>query len=558
MNNEIEIISSQILEWFDANEFKTAKGLPFEWYEHEFLIEPLQDCHPEQAYNKCAQVGFSESMIGKVFFLMMYMGLNVLYTLPTDSDAEDFSSQKIDPIINANRELLSKVKGNLDEKQFPFKDLKSEKEYLRFLYIKGTHNTKSKDKKAGTAKGVSFTTDVNFHDEASKSDSFVMEQMRSRYENSKYGWRILFDNPTFPNVGSDKVYQKSDQRHWFVKCTKCNYWQYLDWQPLQEVEFQSGSNHCWVDLDEKEFLCGKCKRPLSEYERRAGKWVARYGHIKDYRGYWINQMMYIHHTPKKLVKKYLDWERSVFFNMVMGMPYLGSDVTISSKVILENITAGSRTLEDNIAIGVDHKATELEYVIKDLSGMKRYGRWKTFDELDLFMATHDNAVCVADAGPLTGPVKTLCEKYKGRMWRARYKPEADQTEIARFSPKSDRSLVLIRREEEFDHLAEKYRLRKMPIIMGVNDTQEFISHYKSLIRITELDSQGNERAKWDGSSGPTDFCHADLYSDIAMIKMRKGSAVNISPTGITDKKDVQQEKSTKELVKKLMEEAKKR
>jgi len=559
---------NKFLPWVYFNKLKTSEGKPFEWDLHRYMVQPITDWHPVQGANKAGQMGASEPYSARALWIPQELHLSGLYILPSDAFVETFVKTKVNPIINKNPDAFPNVKGGAYMKQFG-EDGDPNQAFLLFI---GAHMSEASSAKETTSKGVAVTAHFKINDERSKSDEFIIDQANSRLLNSPYKFDWSFDNPTYPKRGSDIVYSESDQMHWFVRCSRCNHVQYLDWFKTSENQVVT-SNHCFIDDEAKTKICSKCKGVLRDEDILEGFWHPKYPSKGGWtlngktmslykegaqpfgkRGYWFNQLMYIHHSVEYLLQQEADREPSYFSNMIMGKPYIGSDVTITPEMIYENIVPHTNEWQGVITIGVDQKITELEYSISDSIGKRRVGRWKSWDELDMFMTTHD-AYCVADAGPITGPVKTLCEKYKGRMWRARYKPESDQTELAKFSPKSDKSLVLIRREEFFDQMAEKYRNRQLPIAMSVNEMMELTDHYKNLYRITREDSSGNQRAVWDGASGDTDFCHADLYDQVARIKAGKRGAYNVEPVK-GESTTVQTPKSTKELVKKMMQEAK--
>ena len=359
--------------------------------------------------------------------------------------------------------------------------------------------------------------------------------------NSKFGYVWYFDNPSYPSMGADKIFQQSDQMHWIVSCKHCGWKQFLDWYRLDQHEYKK-AQHCYVDVDNKCLICGSCKKPLTDYDRKHGEWIAKYpskgGWIKDgvltsyyvegaeafgYRGYWINQLAYVHHSIDKLLKlddPILGMTKSVFANMVMGKPYIGSDVKITREALLNNIRPMGKTVErGRIYMGVDTKTSELEYVLRDKEGLFKYGRAKNMQEIYKIRDTYD-AYAVIDANPMSGAAKEFCARYKGKVKRAVYKPESDQTELVRKSS-TDSTLILIRREEMFDVIADLYNSSQMPITMSPTELSEFMEHWGNLIRIVDEDSQGNMRFRWE-NTGAVDFAHCDLYAYVAMMFFRKG------------------------------------
>lgn len=559
----MKLIPNKFVAWSSAVQARTSSGELFEWDDHRFMMDPMTDMHPHQGWNKCAQVGASEMMIMKVAFMTIECGLNVIYALQSASAMDDFVKGKLDPIIRANPYLEARISGNTSIKTVDYKGAE------RLIHLVGAYNSESSSKQEQTSKGVSKTGDILIADEASRSDQYILNQLQSRLMNSKYGYVWYFDNPSFPGMGADKIYQQSDQMHWIISCSRCSWKQYMDWFRLDQ-HTHTKATHCYVDPEKKCLVCGKCAKPLSDDDRKFGQWVAKYpskgGWTKEgepfgYRGYWINQLAYVHHSIDKLLKlddPILGMTKSVFANMVMGKPYVGSDVKVTRQTILENIRPrGMEPKKGKVFMGVDTKTSELEYALRDEHGLFAYGRAGNMAEIYKIRDMYD-AFAVIDANPMTGAAKEFTQRYLGKVKRAVYKPESDQTELVRKSS-TDSTLILIRREEMFDVMADMYNSKQMPITMSPTQISEFIQHWGSLIRITEEDKQGNMRFYWDQSTGAVDFAHCDLYSYVAMMYFTPGTiSMFTGKSRLTDKNAQSVELTPKQIIEKAIKDAERR
>lgn len=503
-----------ILNWIVTNGLTNSKGEPFEWKYHEFLLGPLCDWHPRQAYNKASQLGASETIgILKSLYAASELGLNVVYTLPTDQFLQKFVPPKFDQIV-AKNPVLAGVSGGQQLKQVPHGDGK------RFIYFMGTHSSKAADRQEESDKGVSVTSDLNIHDEASRSDQFILNQLRSRLDASQYKGRWLFDNPTYPHMGADAVFKKSDQRVWVITCHRCGYKQYVDWARLDKQDFESGSNHAWVDPAKKRFICGRCRRPLTDEMRMQGEWVARHPG-RDARGYWMPKMLLVNHTVTDLmdIEDDPNIHSSFFHNFSLAKPYIGSDVKLSRADIVENWDNGVNTAEHN-AMGVDQGVLK-HYVIGNEQGIFEIGVTDDWEEIERLKLKH-KAKMVVDALPSQRFPKIMADKYTGDVWRAFYKPESDQTEVVKFGTKADHTMVLIKREEFFDIVVDKFLDKESPFQIPIVDMGDYIRHWESLVRIVEEDRQGNQRFKWQSVNGEDHFAHATLYFYAALQRAAVG------------------------------------
>lgn len=503
----------EIYNWIHGQKLKNSKGEPFEWYKHKFLVEPLCDMHPRQGINKSAQVGWSELTIIKCLYLAKEKKLNIIYTLPTDQFLEKFVPPKVNPIIDYNVPFQN-ITGGQSLKRVPV-TLPDGMKAERYIYFMGTFSSKAKTSQEESSKGISVTADLLVHDEASRSDGFIISQLTSRVENSDYGGRWLFDNPTYPNMGSDYLFQRSDKRYWIVRCRRCGHRQWMDWYRLDEHEFRKGSNHCWVDPERGKFICGGCAKSLNEGDIIQGEWVATKPSITDTRGYWLNQLCYVQHNVPKIIAKEEDpkMPKSVFWNFVLGKPYVGSDVKIGRQNIINNLKGGVNLLENNY-MGID-QGNKKHYVIGNAQGIFLTGSTDSWEEVEKLFNKY-NCIAVSDALPYQQYPKYMAKKYPGRFFRAFYKPESDQAEIAKFKESNGDAVVLIRREEAFDMLVDKIMTGMHPITMSLFDLEEYIKHWGSLIRTIEEDDLGNQRFHWERIDDDH-LAHCDLYHEIAKL-----------------------------------------
>lgn len=503
--------NDSVLKWVDSNGMVNSAGKPFEWFYHSFLLEPLCDFHPRQGVNKSAQVGWSETMVLKAMFMAKEKKYNIIYTLPTDQFLQRFVTPKVDPIIENNYILNTNVQGGVTLKQI------GKGKDQRYIYFMGAFNSQSSGNKELSSKGVSVTADLLIHDEASRSDQFILNQMISRTENSEYKGRWLFDNPSTPGKGADSIYKISDQKHWFITCSRCGHKQYLDWARLDKHNFKKGSIHAYVDTEKKEFICGKCAKPIRNQDRITGEWVAKYpSKGDDYRGYWLSQLCYVQHNVEDILLKDESptYPKSQFFNYVLGKPYIGSDVRVSRSNIIANMNGEVNKLQGN-AMGIDQGKVKW-YCIGNHEGLIKVGYTESWEEIEfLFNKYECKAVC--DALPYQAEPKRLATKYPGRFFRAFYKPESDQSELAKFSPKNDRGVVLIRRNEMFDELANKIVKGNYPIQATIEELEDLISHWENIVRVVDEDTHGNERFKWERISDDH-LAHASLYMEVAKQK----------------------------------------
>jgi phage terminase large subunit GpA-like protein len=200
-----DVANASILGFIVTNRIVNEKGDPIEFYDHQFMIEPLCDLSPNQVIKKCAQIGGSVTYTLKTLWAAKYRGWNIIYTFPTDSDVNEFVSSKTNKIIQANPQVFSGLQtDNIERKEIGD----------RFIFYKGT---------VSKTAAIMTSADLLIHDEADRSDQSTLETYKSRLKASKFKGRWIFSNPTTGKCVVDNEWQKSDKKEWHVTCKKCNF-----------------------------------------------------------------------------------------------------------------------------------------------------------------------------------------------------------------------------------------------------------------------------------------------------------------------------------------------
>jgi len=531
---------SAILEWIDKHGLVNSRGEKFEFDAHSFLLEPLSDWSQTIAIPKSAQIGFSESFgILKALFAAYYYKHNVIYTNPTSSASDTFVSTKVNTILDKNPALLDLVEfSKLDLKQLKTMDGGS-----RFIYFRGTHSGETKDRQSDATAGLSITSDLNIYDERDRSDQFVIDQYNSRLENSSYAGEWSFSNPTYPGVGVSKLWDDSDQKHWFVKCPHCGHRQYLDWIKLGEEDQGGTPEHCLVDIEGLKFVCSKCSRHITDQTRMLGEWVAKYPG-KDISGYWMSQMNYIKHSVGRIREKELDREPSNFYNYVLGKPYQSEDVSIDRNIIFSNLVPGNKKDIKASYMGIDQGVTK-HYVIGNVDGIFEIGTTDDWAEIEALIHKYKPEVVVSDAMPYPNAVNKLIEKFKDsrhtRIFMAYYKEPKDQSQPIQWQKGKKRHEVIVNRTMMFDIVVDKLISGNVPISMSQSEAMPLADAWSTMYRGTREDSLGIQRPTWDTSNKSIDhYAHATIYAEVAKSK----ATGTMSGTYETDRQRDDKQKQT--------------
>ena len=441
---------------------------------------------------KSAQMGLSEMAINIGMWFIENCG-NVLYVLPTRTDAFDFSSGRFNPVIENSPEL-EKI----------FTDVMNsghKRAGERNLYIRGSQS-KSQLK--------SVPVDFVILDEY---DEMVQENIPlalDRLDASEYKWELNLSTPTYPEYGINNEYLKSDKREWFVKCSSCGHWQILDF--FKNVKLIDGK---------AELVCSKCgKKSLNRFE---GQWVIG-DSSKDYIGYHINQLMSPRKTAQELYDNYEEAKKEGifklenFYNSKLGLPYAieGDKLTpqiVKSCMIDEEYKPNLLNFR---AIGVD-VGTFWDYTIseKGANGVKKVvsvGRCPNPDELIRVVRMWNVKVGVFDKNPERTKVEELINLFssEGRLFfGCEYIDDAKNFIDMDYSKK----LIKVDRTMSLDKSLNRFYSKSITLMRDC--PKYFIDMVCSVTRVIEENKRTGKRVARYVQSGADHFAHSNNYNELA-------------------------------------------
>lgn len=529
MNELLSLIEDQnIIAWMMNHNIKTERGYTFDFDTFSFMIDPYLDWTPEQAARKCSQVGWSVKVNLQLFYASQYgipgyevEAANVIYTLPSDKDVSDFVPSKTDLLIANNPILQSYIKGESSDN---VNAITRKKLGNSMVYFKGT--------KSKTA-ALMITSDLNIHDEADRSEPVIVDQYESRVGTSKYKGIWKFSNPSYPNAPSDKAYLKSDQKHWFICCERCGHWQYLDWYKLSEFELKK-DNHCFVDDVNGFFVCSNCTFPISDENRKRGRWVKKY-QDKSISGYWVSHFMCSWMSCKKILETEKDKSKAYFMNFVAGKPYAGSDVIIDESLIVKNIVLDDhKWVPGRVAMGIDSGDVK-HFVIGDEQGIFHIGKTRSWADIDLLIRKYQ-PYFVVDLNPYPRQAKELVQTYR-HGWCSFYVDDRRTLELMEWGDGDKMRMVYPNRERIIDELINYIVDGGIKFFRSKEYWIEYIAHWLTMYqadmigdKVIASDTDGVTsgeqglkllRKVWL-SSGEDHFPHATVYFYCALSRMIAG------------------------------------
>lgn len=203
-------LSFSTLKWIGDNHIVNEKGEEISFIKHMFLLAIYDDQSDNLVVTKAAQVGLSTLEILKNIHDAKVYQMDIIYTLPSDSDVTVFVSGKVNRII-LNNQILSDYTKDQDS-------IEQKKIGKSQIYFRGTWTKKAANM---------VTADRLVHDEKDSSKQEVISDYQARMQHSKFKQTHVFSHPSTPNHGVDIEWKKSDQKEWFITCPHCSKEHYL-------------------------------------------------------------------------------------------------------------------------------------------------------------------------------------------------------------------------------------------------------------------------------------------------------------------------------------------
>lgn len=480
-----------ILAWIYENGIVTEKGDPLDFSDRLFLLDILNDWSQEIVIKKAAQVGGSVSFTLKTLYAVKNLGLNIMYTFPTDSDVQEFVGTKTNQIIKNNPKAFDGLNAdNIERKTLGDRN----------IFYKGT---------VSKTAAIMTTADLLIHDEASRSDQAVIETMKSRLKASKFKGRWLFSNPTTEKDAIDIAWKKSDKKEWHIKCRHCD-------APEQIISWPES-----IDANTKKFVCKFCRGEINDNDRRAGRWIAT-APGKKISGYHISLLMAPWISAEEVLND-SEGDQEYFYNFVLGEPYSPSDIRVNRGTILDNWTPKDLTT-GNWFLGVDVGNIK-HFVLGSEKGVVKAGRFTKWSDLDDMIKTYKPAM-VIDAMPDNTMSKYYVENYRNVLMSF-FKENKDNPKTLVWWGEGDREgIVYSNRNRILDQLIDE--ILRANILFGLKNDSEiklYLKHWETLRRVKLVDNRGIESYIWESTTGEDHYVFATLYYYLARLGSSFGTYI---------------------------------
>ncbi len=253
------------------------------------IMDDLSDPDVEEVvFRKSAQIGYTDGVIGNcIGYYIDHEPSPIMVVQPTIDDAEKWSKDKLQPMLEETPRLASKVTlGGRDSsntilaKRFPGGTLRAV----------GTNSPRAL---RSTSARIILFDEVDAYPPSSgaEGDAITLGKKRAMtFGNRKF---LEGSTPTMRGTSRiDALYEESDQRRFYVPCPHCGHRQVIEWRNVIWTPDHPETAHLMCDPEQKDADGrGGCAAVIEERDKvrmvQAGEWRATFPGRRVH-GYHIN------------------------------------------------------------------------------------------------------------------------------------------------------------------------------------------------------------------------------------------------------------------------------
>jgi hypothetical protein len=509
---------------------------PWTFYWHPWLRE-MHDSEAEfNVGQKAAQVGYTETVLNRTFYMMDIKHVSCLYVLPSSTpDASDFSSGRFNPAIELSPHL-SKIFSTTD-------NVGHKRAGPANLYIRGS---RSRGQLKSIPTGFIVLDEVDEMDQANIPLAFE----RASGQKEKQIWAL--STPTTPKTGINMLFRDSTQEHFFFECPSCSQWTELTFPECLEITAEDVMD---PNIKNSFYKCKECQSKLDHDTKpdwlANGKWVPTQIEASK-RGFYINQMYSsaVSGRPHELALSFLKSQRDrseeqEFYNSKLGLEHIVDGAGVTDTMIDQCIGdyrslwnfMGKGLLTIGIDVGkwlhyeidewflsdyIDSADLNMQAVPKVVAA----GKCREFAELDDIMMRFRPNAGVIDIHPERRMAFNFANRFYGIIKMCMYIQGVAGKNI-QTSPEEEH-VIKVDRTSWLDLSLGRFRT-KGQIILPFDISQEYRSHIKTPVRVYEKDQFGNPVGRYRVEENAEDhFAHARNYAEMALpFALSRGNPVDI-------------------------------
>jgi len=306
--------------WAVYNKIRLQADI-FSFGRRQYQKEWMNNTCRQECHMKATQGGVSEAVgVLKSLHGLIYKKYKrgVLYMFPSSDDVLEFGKSRFSPLISQNHKAIGQYVRSAGQKGTNTASLK--RVHDAYLYLRGARITQKKeDSGQGSSKLSGIPVDRCVFDEVDLMDDEVIIKALERMGDSEVKEEVYIGNPRVPGSGIDAVFQRSDQRHLFRKCSSCGEW------TCAELFFSEDPEKC-VGIRDDGTGYIRCQHCEKEVGLTDVKWIPQVidSNIKM-RGYRWSQLSSMVNDPAEILEQYRDPPQGNItdvYRLRLGLPYV--------------------------------------------------------------------------------------------------------------------------------------------------------------------------------------------------------------------------------------------
>lgn len=250
--------------WAVQNQIKLLGGVEFTLDGCEYMGDIMRDGARYVVVMKGTQARITTLFMLRAIHSLAYnyYPQGIIYYFPNRDLVEDFSKTRMGPLITDNPCIKKYMKNT--------NSVFVKRVGKTFLTLKGAKATVNIEGKKDSGALRTTPADEVIRDERDLFDDDMADMSFDRLLNSKFKKEVDLGSPTIPDVGIDKVFGKSDQKHRMIKCTACNEYTCIAIEFPKSIRYARETTH---ERYKPYYGCIKCGKKIFVDD---GEYVAKF------------------------------------------------------------------------------------------------------------------------------------------------------------------------------------------------------------------------------------------------------------------------------------------
>lgn len=487
------------LQWASRRNLQLSDGVSFELSGRPYLVG-LVGCDKKiMSAKKGSQVCITTSKYLEALHACVYRRFdkNIIYMLPTVSQAETLAKVSFDPIFRFNKWLKKMVSND----SVSVKTVNG-----RSIVFVGAKSQKVGDSSAKDSINLrSIPADAVYRDEIDLMDEDMVDMSKQRLNASRFRIECNFGSPTVPGFGIDLLYDQGDQRKWQIKCTHCGkHTSLVESFPNSIIKVNGRWIRACVHCHKEIFVCD-------------GDWIPEYPDRRE-ASFWVDGLIspmadlegYMHRFHNSDGTRLAEFQRSI-----LGLATIEATCQLSVQQVLSQCRAdGLKVYSDEpTCMGVD-VGEVMHVVIGRRTGANTHdilyvGKATDFGQIHDIAEKMNVQFAVIDKGPDIHGVKEFQKREKYPVYRCQY---SEQMSLTHDFDRETR-VVKCNRNELCDRVHDAFQNDKISIPRDCPDIKEFAEQLTKLAKDTQRHPDtGLPKTRWVKIGNKEDhYYHAAVY-----------------------------------------------